>query len=257
MSEEVTIKIKKENLWKYATFLLAAVLIIGAFVTYTGSNKQPSANTGTQQQQAAAQQASGQQAAITVDASKFSDTTLYPTLGPSNAKDTVIEFADFQCPYCALATGLPSWTSQSQYSQYSDLIGAAGKIEDMAKQGQVRFIYVSMSFLGQESVYAAQAGICANQQGKFWELHDAIFNASTGPQEDTGKYSVPNLEIIASKISGLDQNKFKNCLESNSTLADVQSIGQTASSAGVSGTPFFVVNGQQVASSWSALQASL
>lgn len=250
MSEEVTIKIKKENIWKYATIVLAVVLVIGAFVTFTGKNQ--TASTGQQ----AAQQNTGQQAALTIDASKFADNSLFPHLGPSSAKDTVIEFADFQCPYCALASGFPNWTAQYQ-SQYSDLINAAGKLEDMANKGQIQFIYVPMSFVGQESVYAAQAALCANQQGKFWEMHDAIFRASDGPQEDTGKYNKDKLEIIAAGISGLDQAKFKSCLESDATKNDVQTVAQTASAAGVTGTPTFAVNGQQVSASWTAIQASL
>jgi protein-disulfide isomerase len=189
------------------------------------------------------------------DVSAFTeDPALYPSLGPDNAQNVVIEFSDFQCPFCALASGLPSWVSQYQ-SQYSDLIGAAQKIENLAKQGKVKFIYVSMSFLGQESVYAAEAGLCANEQGKFWEMHDALFTAQT-EGENTGKFNKDKLEIIASGISGLNQAQFKTCLEGDKYLSDVQIISSEAGSI-ASGTPTFYVNGQQVSASWTALQSAL
>ncbi|MEK6828707.1 MAG: thioredoxin domain-containing protein, partial [Nanoarchaeota archaeon] len=142
-----------------------------------------------------------------------SNPSLYPSLGPDDVTNVVVEFSDFQCPFCAMASGLPSWVSGSQYqSQYGDLIGSAQKVQKMAKEGKLKFVYVSMSFLGEESVYAAEAGLCANEQGKFWEMHDAIFTAHDS-KENNGKYSKDKLKIIAAKISGLDKTKFNSCLD--------------------------------------------
>ncbi len=183
----------------------------------------------------------------------FLDNALYPSLGPSNAEHMVIEFADFQCPYCALASGLPSWISQYK-NQYGDLIDVAKNIKDLAKQNKIRFVYVSMSFLGQESIDAAQAALCANEQGKFWEFHEGIFKASTSPAEDTGRYSKENLKTIAKSISGLDLVKFNADLDDDKYLPSVQKIAQTASSAGISGTPTLFVDGQQVPTSWGILE---
>jgi len=150
---------------------------------------------------------------------------------------------------------LPSWTDQYA-SQYGDLINSAGKIEQMADQGQLRFVYVPMSFLGQESVYAAEAGYCANEQGKFWEMHDAIFKASDGPSENTGKYAKDKLETLAQGITGLDQSSFKDCLENDKYLSAVQAAASQASTA-ASGTPTFYVNGKQVSASSSSIQSAL
>ncbi|MEK6840661.1 MAG: thioredoxin domain-containing protein [Nanoarchaeota archaeon] len=241
--ESGTITIKKDSLWKYSTFILLAALVIGGFFFFRGSG---GGNGGTTDGGSTGQ----------VDLSPFlQNAQFYPSLGPEDASNVVIEFSDFQCPYCAMASGLPSWTSQ--YSdQYPDLIGSAGKIQDMAKNGDLRFIYVSMSFLGQESVYASEAGLCANEQGKFWEMHDKIFGSSDAPSENTGKYSVVNLEKLAAGISGLDKTKFNDCLDSGKYESAVQSIAAQASKA-ASGTPTFYVNGKKVSGSWAQISAAL
>lgn len=246
--ENKTITIEKATLWKIAFFIVLGVLII--FVLFGRGGTQTT--TGKAIDTTKAANTEGNSAG---DLSAFENSALYPSLGPKDAKTTVIEFSDFQCPYCALASGLPTWISQ--YSQYADLIGSAGKIEEMAINGELRFIYVSMSFLGPESVYAAQAGLCANDQEKFWEMHDAIFQASDGPSENTGKYSIENLEALASGIKEIDTAKFNECLESEKHAQDVQTIAAQAKAAGVSGTPTFIVNGQKVSASWNSLYALL
>ncbi|MDP2628272.1 MAG: thioredoxin domain-containing protein [Nanoarchaeota archaeon] len=248
MSEENdSISVKKGDIWKYSTFVLIALVIVGGF--FVLSNNSPTNNAVNTGNAGATAGAASDLSIITENPS------LFPSLGPENAKHVVLEFSDFQCPYCGMASGLPSWTSQ-YVSQYGDLIGSAGKVQEMAEKGEVRFIYVSMSFLGQESVYAAQAGLCANKQGKFWEMHDEIFKASTGPQENDGRYSKENLKNIAKKVSGLDTGKFNSCLDNDETLSDVQ---QAASIAGqfASGTPTFYVDGRQVSASWTQLSSLL
>lgn len=239
---EESITIRKQDLWKYSTFILAAILIVGAFVFF---NKGSTGNT--------VNAAGG--TATAADLSVFiKNSDLYPSLGPVNAKNVVIEFSDFQCPYCALASGLPSW-SADYMTQYSDLIGSAQKIQEKAANGEIRFIYVPMSFLGQESVYTAQAGLCANEQGKFWEMHDAIFTAHDS-KENNGKYSKENLKKLAMTISGLDQNKFGDCLDKDKTLSAVREVSSEASKV-TSGTPTFYVNGVQVSASWRQLSAAI
>ena len=115
-----------------------------------------------------------------------------------------------------------------------------------------------LSFLGQESVSAAQAAFCAENQGKFWDMHDAIYQASDGPSENTGKYSVDNLKKIAATISGLDTTKFNSCLDNNDTLDEVNQAMSLAQQAGFQiSTPQFWVNDQQVSASTTALLAAV
>lgn len=251
--ESKTITLKKNTLLGVGVFILVVLLVVSIFTGGFGIMK-PSgyvANTGnTGNTGAAGTVGSG-------DTSIFTNSNLYPALGPSNAKATVVELSDFQCPYCALASGLPSWSTQYA-SQYGDLIGAAGNAEQLAQSGQIQFIFVPMSFLGQESVYAAEAGFCAADQGKFWQMHDAIYKASTGPSEDTGKYSKANLTIIAQGISGLDMTKFNSCLNNDTDLATVQQVMTDVQKAGFQiATPQFFVNGKSVNASWSAIQTAI
>ena len=184
----------------------------------------------------------------------LNDNSLYPSLGPKDATITVIEFSDFQCPFCAIASGLPSWISTAA-AQYGDLLGAAQKIQNLAEQGKLKFVYVSMSFLGKESVYAAEAGLCANEQGKFFEMHDAIF-AAHDSKENNGKYNKDKLEILAKGISGIDSVKFKTCLEEDKYLSAVQQIAQESSKF-AQGTPTFYGNGKQVSASWTAIEREI
>lgn len=253
-TKEGPITVKKHTMWQLGTFLFAALFVVSLFTGGFGISKGNMTGNAVADNTAGGNNG-GNNAAAAADVSAFlKDDSLYPSIGPKNAKNVVIEFSDFQCPYCAMAAGLASWTNQYA-TQYADLVNSAGKIEQMAKDGKLRFVYVSMSFLGQESVDAAKAGFCANQQGKFWEMHDAIFTANTG-KENAGAFTKANLKIIAQSITGLDKTKFNDCLDNDKTLATVQTVASEASNA-ASGTPTFYVNGKQVSASWQALSAAI
>lgn len=237
--EEKKDSIKKKDLWMISTIVLAIAVIVLIIFMIGGRTT----NNAVQNQEEVNMEVI------------LENPSLYPSLGPENADKVVVEFSDFQCPYCALAAGLPAW-SQQYASQYSDLINVAGNAKERAQNNEIRFVYVPMSFLGQESVYAAEAALCANKQGKFWEMHDAIFIASDGPSENTGKYSKENLKIIAQQIQGLDTNQFNDCLDNDETISDVQQITSSASQF-ATGTPTFYVNGKQVAASNTQLSIAL
>ncbi len=248
MSEEVTIKINKNSLWKYASFVLLAVVIILVIVMVAGngSNGNTNVNTGT---------GGNTQPQGTGDFSFAEDEALYPSIGPENAETTVIAFFDFQCPYCAISAGLSPAATQYA-SAYGDLYGAEGKIRDLAKEGKIRFIFAIHSFLGPESGYAGEAALCANEQGKYPEMYDAIFTAHD-MSENNGKYNKDKLKDMAKKISGISTSAFNTCLDSNKYATSVAQMAQNAGEAGVSGTPAFVINGQTVGGSWTQISAQL
>ena len=94
-----------------------------------------------------------------------------------------------------------------------------------------------------ESTWAAQAAECANQQGKFWEYHDRLFQLWSG--ENVGIFTKPKLKQYAADLK-LDASTFNQCLDADKTLSVVQADMAEASRQGVYQTPTFLVNGQML-----------
>ncbi len=145
-------------------------------------------------------------------------------MGNENAPVTIIEFSDFQCPYC----GLFARNTQDQL------------IKEYVDTGKVRFGYSHFAFLGQESLDAAAASECAGEQGKFWEYHDLLFSSQNG--ENQGAFKKENLVSFASQV-GIDKDKFVTCVDSGKYSSLVQSQTNFAGSNGLSSTPSFLVDG--------------
>lgn len=161
-----------------------------------------------------------------------------PSIGPANAKVTVVEFADFQCPFCAIAFG-----SSIGGAQYDSLRGAATKlITNYANSGKIRFVYHPMSFLGQESVDATNAAFCARATGgdtAFFQMHDKLFQMQGG--ENSGVFTKANLKAYAAQI-GLGSTAMANCIDSGTYNAQAEQSNSQANAAGVQGTPMFAIN---------------
>jgi protein-disulfide isomerase len=107
--------------------------------------------------------------------------------------------------------------------------------------GKAQFVYKHSAFLGQESVWAAQAAECAADQGKFWEYHNLLFERQQG--ENQGAFNKDNL-IGFGKELGLDMVRFEPCVREDQTLARVQEDTSEGQGYGVRGTPTFFINGQ-------------
>jgi protein-disulfide isomerase len=147
-----------------------------------------------------------------------------PMLGNPNAPVTVIEFADYQCPYCG----------KFFKNIYPDLK------EKYIDTGKVRFIYQDFAFLGKESEDAAQAAKCAGDQGKFWEYHDYLYQHQDG--ENQGAFSIANLKKFAAALK-LNKSKFDSCLDSEKYAKAVADQTAFGSSLQITGTPTTFVNG--------------
>lgn len=141
--------------------------------------------------------------------------------GPPDAPVTIVEFADFQCPYCARI--LPS--IRQVLAMYGD---------------KVRFVYrhFPLSFHN-DAQRAAEASMCAQDKGKFWEMHDAMF-------ANTSALDADGLKATAAKI-GLDPEAFAECLESGRYADEVAADMAAGTAVGVTGTPAFFVNGRLIA----------
>ena len=157
-----------------------------------------------------------------------------PVLGNADAKVTVVEFADFQCPFCG---------------RYFKEVLPEIK-EKFIDTGKVKFVFMNFAFLGQESKDAAQAAKCAQDQGMFWEYHDELYANQQG--ENIGAFSVENLKKFALKLE-LNSDEFNQCLDSKKyekTITEEVALGRTF---GVKGTPAtfiddFFISGAQGAS---------
>lgn len=161
---------------------------------------------------------------------KLMETVLAQTrhfMGDPDAPVTIIEFADFQCPYCGRFFAETKPQIDEQYMQ----------------SGEVRFAYFNFAFLGPESNWAAEAAECASDQNKFWEYHDKLYASQAG--ENQGAFNKDNLKKFAEELA-LDTSTFDECLDSGKYTQLVQDESSLASSIGVRSTPTFLINGQAV-----------
>jgi protein-disulfide isomerase len=154
------------------------------------------------------------------------------TMGDPNAKVKVTEFADFQCPACG---GYWSDIEPEIISEYVDT-------------GKVFFTYSPFSFLGQygsdpnwdESVKAAEAAYCANDQGMFWEYRDMLFANQSG--ENEGAFNRYHLIAFANTI-GLDNGNFVECLDAGKYTQTVTDDFTSGVVQGATFTPSFLIDG--------------
>ena len=147
--------------------------------------------------------------------------------GDPDAPITIIEFADFQCPFCGRFFAETEPQIDEQYMQ----------------SGKVRFGYFNFAFLGPESTWAAEAAECAADQNKFWEYHDKLYESQSG--ENQGAFNKDNLKKFAKEL-GLDTSAFDDCIDSGKYTQLIEEESSMASSIGVRSTPTFLVNGQAV-----------
>jgi len=143
-----------------------------------------------------------------------------PSRGPDDAPIVLVEFSDFQCPYCQRATA----TIAELVEQYGD---------------QIRFVYKDYPLPSHpEAFKAAEAGNCANEQGMFWELHDMMF-------ESQDALDVTSLKSYATEL-GLDETAFAACLDGGRYTQQVEGDLAIGRDYGVSSTPTVFINGRVV-----------
>ncbi len=163
------------------------------------------------------------------------------TMGDPNAPVKMIEYADFQCPYC-----------RHYWQQTEPQI-----IQTYVAAGKVYYEYRSVgAFTGPESAAAAEAAYCAGDQGKFWEYHDVLYSNWTG--ENVGDFAADKLRAYA-KAVGLDQRTFDDCLSNGAHRAQVQQDVVDAKADGIRATPSFLINGKLIegAQSFDAFQQEI
>ena len=145
-----------------------------------------------------------------------------PFIGDKDAKVEVVEFSDFQCPFCSKASVILKQIKQKY-----------------GKKVKIAFKQYPLPFHAQAKG-ASVAALCANEQKTefFWKLHDAMF-------ADQSKLAINDIKTSAKKI-GVDSAKFDKCLDSNKYLAQVEADIKQGQEIGVKSTPTFFVNGQLI-----------
>ena len=140
-----------------------------------------------------------------------------PSMGPKNAPIQIIEFSDFECPYCKRGADAVRQVTE----HYGD---------------KVRLVFrdFPLSF-HKNAKRAAEAAQCANEQGKFWEYHDKMFSGQRKLDRDS--------LVSYAQDFGLNVKNFESCLDSGKYSQEIQKDMSDGSAAGVKGTPCFFING--------------
>lgn len=165
-----------------------------------------------------------QQAAV--DPNKIYDLPIgdSPVKGPKDAPVTLVEFSDFQCPFCASANNL---------------------VEDLLKvyPKDLKFVYKEfpLTQIHPNAMNASKAAQAAKLQGKYWEMHAKLFANSKALDLDS-------LKKYAAEIPGLDVAKWEKDMASPEVMKAIQADQQLAGTAGVRGTPTLFINGKRVTS---------
>ena len=214
-NESGTITLKKDTLWKIGTFLFAALFVISLFggfdsfrkkdgIVGTGNVIAPTENNPSP---------SAVKVSIDDDA----------VLGDENAKVTMIEFSDYECPFCGRHF-------EQTYPQIK---------KEYIDTGKVKLVFrdFPLSFHPQAQK-AAEAAECAGEQGKYFEMHDKLYS-------NQESLSVDNYKKWAKEI-GLDTVKFNDCLDSGKMASEIAKDMADGTSYGVKGTPGFFINGKPV-----------
>jgi protein-disulfide isomerase len=231
----------KKDLFLPISILVAAVMVGGALVfmtLYRGS--------GTP----AAPAAGANNGNTTTTPSVAQIMTLGPRdaiLGNASAPVTLIEYGDYQCPFCAQFFG----QTETQI------------IQNYVNTGKVKMVFRDFAFLGPESTAAANAAQCAEDQNKLWLYHDALYTAklgdeSKGGDEDDGFYNTAEFLKLAQQV-GLNIPTFTSCINNSTDANIVAQEKANGATAGVNSTPSFFINGQMLtgAQPYSVFQQAL
>lgn len=145
-----------------------------------------------------------------------------PLLGSPDAPITIIEWGDYQCTYCHQ---FHQTTKDSLIQTYVDT-------------GKANFVFRDFPLNGPDSVLAAEASYCANDQGKYWQYHDELYKNWAG--ERTGWVTRTSLQQFASNV-GIDTTQFNQCMDSNKYEQKVLANQKFGEDLGINATPTFLI----------------
>lgn len=151
-----------------------------------------------------------------------------PVLGDSNAPITILEWGDYQCTFC--------------YKFHQNTLDSIN--EDFIKTGKVKLVFKDFPLNGPDSLLAAEASYCAQDQEKYWEYHGELYKNWGG--ERTGWVTRESLNEFANTID-LDLEKFNSCLDEHKYQSKVIALHEFGKEVGIDATPSFLVfNGEKI-----------
>ncbi len=204
-----------------ATLFYSLKQFSGSPVVDSSSNSAPAA---AQQPQGTQQPAAAPSAAAPTGPVVVALKSNVPFLGSANAKVTVVEYADYQCPYCEQ---FYSKTWPELKAKYVD-------------NGKIKFLYQDFAFLGPDSNTAAEASHCAADQNKFWQYHDYLFSNQGA---EGSSWAIASHQKEFAQAIGLNTVKFGQCLDSGKYKQEVLDETAQGKTYGVTATPSVFING--------------
>ena len=162
-----------------------------------------------------------------------------PVIGDPNAPVTIVEYSEFECPFCGAFMGTNQMALDYLKNNDPSYVAAYPEIKkNYVDTGKVKIIF--KNFVVHDTAFkAAEASECANEQGKFEEYYETLF-------ENYEALEVSDLKGYAKQL-GLDTTQFDSCLDTGKYTEEVNNDIEDGTLAGVSGTPAFFINGELVA----------
>lgn len=151
-------------------------------------------------------------------------------LGDAKAPVTLIEYGDYQCPFCGRFFHEVEPPLRDEY----------------IKTGKVKMVFRNFQFLGPESIASGAAAECAKDQSKFWAYRDAIYTAETADGHENSGNLNRDLFLMLAQNAGLDMTTFTSCLDSNKYAERVNKDTADGQTLGVNSTPTVYINGEKV-----------
>lgn len=218
----------KDGKMQNRIFYVIILLVIGGFIWYIAaapSNTEVQSNTVNN-----------------IDTTKFS-------IGDENAPVKVTQYSDFLCPSC----------SQVSLTEVPKIV------ENYVDTGKVYYEFIPMAFIAPGSQIAAEGAFCAADQDKFWDFHDASYTAVWTGYFSKGVdpsrvplYSAEGVQTIGAE-AGVDTVAFNECIDSRAKQQEVKALTKQSQDNGVSGTPYFIINGTPIKGvpSYQVLEAAI
>jgi protein-disulfide isomerase len=147
-----------------------------------------------------------------------------PVRGKTNVPVTIVEFADFQCPYCKQEES----ALQAVLAKYPNEV-------------RLVFRHLPLVQVHPDAMVAAEAAVCADHQGKFWEMHDALY----ADQKSLGRDAI----TAAAQHLGLNLDQLSGCIQDEATLRTIKADMSAADAIGITSTPYFFINGRPISGS--------